>query len=152
MHYERRSDAEGEDQCHGGPGWWGQKTDHERKKERKILLHVGELANCKHSTFTILSHVASQAAGNAHLKMMQKPRLLCNFRCLSYPSTKFLTGTHGKTVYSHLNNSKMVELILIKLSKRIPCGAETKAGKFQPKRNLFKKVMSNWKDGGLEWK
>lgn len=72
------------------------------------------------------------------LSEMQKSRLFCNSRGLSYPSTKFLNGAHGEIAYSHLNNSKMAEPILLKLSPRIPLGAKPCLANFSPNGIYFR--------------
>lgn len=63
---------------------------------------------------------------------------------LSYPSTKFLNGAHGEIAYSHLNNLKMAEPILLKLSPRIPLGAKPCLANFSPKGIYFRKRTRNW--------
>lgn len=66
----------------------------------------------------------------------------------SYPSTKFLNGAHGEIAYSHLNNLKMAEQILLKLSPRTPLGAKPRLANFSPKRDLVQKRTRNWSWGG----
>lgn len=66
----------------------------------------------------------------------------------SYPSTKFLNGAHGEIAYSHLNNLKMAEQILLKLSPRTPLGAKPRLANFSPKRDLLQKRTRNWSWGG----
>lgn len=73
------------------------------------------------------------------LREMQKPHLFCDSRGLSYPSTKFLNEAHGEIAYSHLNNSKMAEPILLKVSPRIPLGAKPCLANFSPKGIYFRK-------------
>lgn len=66
----------------------------------------------------------------------------------SYPSTKFLNGAHREIAYSHLNNLKMAEQILLKLSPRTPLGAKPRLANFSPKRDLVQKRTRNWSWGG----
>lgn len=70
--------------------------------------------------------------GTKACRETQQPLLFCDFRGPSYPSTKFLNGAHGEIAYSHLNNLKMAEEILLKLSPRIPLRRQAVPGKFQP--------------------